>query len=42
MGRLSTVDLLIKLASFVKKRKIYFSVIEAADLTLLVQVGEMY
>jgi hypothetical protein len=38
---LSTVDLLIKIAGFVKK-KIMFALSKAADLKLLLQGGQMY
>jgi hypothetical protein len=39
-GRLSTVDLFIKLACFVKKKMSVFS--KAADLNWLVQGGQPY
>jgi hypothetical protein len=40
-GNLSTVDLLIKLARFVKKEKYLFS-LKAANLNLLIQRGQSY
>ncbi len=40
-GRLSTVDLLIKVACFVKEVKI-FSIQKGADLNWLVQGGQLY
>jgi hypothetical protein len=41
MGKLRTVDLLIKVACFVKK-EIMFALSKGADLTDLVQGGQMY
>jgi hypothetical protein len=39
-GRLSTVDLLIKIGSFVERKNIV-SVLKTADLNLLVQGGQL-
>jgi hypothetical protein len=43
-GRLNTVDLLIKVTCFVKKRKIIFSIVKAVDPNWLVQGqgGQLY
>ncbi len=40
MGRLGIVDLLIKIVGFVKKNLFY--IIKAADLSYLVQGGQLY